>query len=61
MLAHHTVGGCNLLAGDLLGTGTISSSVCLTHMSDQRQHAGRTDAIESPNANVSAMRKHLPC
>jgi fumarylacetoacetase len=24
MLAHHTVGGCNLRAGDLFGTGTIS-------------------------------------
>ena len=24
MLSHHTVGGCNLLPGDLLGTGTIS-------------------------------------
>lgn len=24
MLAHHTVGGCNLRSGDLLGTGTIS-------------------------------------
>lgn len=24
MLAHHTVGGCNLQPGDLLGTGTIS-------------------------------------
>ena len=24
MLAHHTVGGCNLQAGDLLGSGTIS-------------------------------------
>jgi fumarylacetoacetase len=24
MLAHHTVGGCNLLPGDLLGTGTLS-------------------------------------
>jgi fumarylacetoacetase len=24
LLAHHTSGGCNLLAGDLLGTGTIS-------------------------------------
>ncbi len=24
MLAHHTSGGCNLLCGDLLGTGTIS-------------------------------------
>eukprot|EP00884_Botryococcus_braunii_P014899 jgi/Botrbrau1/2340/Bobra.39_1s0029.1 len=25
MVAHHSVGGCNLRAGDLLGTGTISS------------------------------------
>jgi len=24
MLAHHTIGGCNLRTGDLLGTGTIS-------------------------------------
>lgn len=24
MVAHHTVNGCNLLAGDLIGTGTIS-------------------------------------
>lgn len=24
MLAHHTVGGCNLQSGDLLGTGTLS-------------------------------------
>jgi len=24
MLAHHTIGGCNLVSGDLLGTGTIS-------------------------------------
>ena len=24
LIAHHTVGGCNLQSGDLLGTGTIS-------------------------------------
>jgi fumarylacetoacetase len=24
MVAHHTVGGCPLLAGDLFGTGTVS-------------------------------------
>jgi fumarylacetoacetase len=24
MVAHHTVGGCNLRPGDLIGTGTIS-------------------------------------
>lgn len=27
MVAHHTVGGCNLQPGDLLGTGTISRAV----------------------------------
>lgn len=27
MVAHHTVGGCNLRPGDLLGTGTISCDV----------------------------------
>ena len=27
MVAHHTVGGCNLNPGDLLGSGTISSTV----------------------------------
>ena len=25
MIAHHTANGCNLLPGDLLGTGTIST------------------------------------
>lgn len=27
MVAHHTLGGCNLQPGDLLGTGTISCEV----------------------------------
>ncbi|KAB1204174.1 Fumarylacetoacetase [Morella rubra] len=27
-LAHHTVNGCNLSPGDLLGTGTISGPIC---------------------------------
>lgn len=26
-LAHHTINGCNLRPGDLLGTGTISGPV----------------------------------
>lgn len=26
MIAHHTVGGCNLNTGDLLGSGTISGT-----------------------------------
>ena len=28
MVAHHTLGGCNLRTGDLLGTGTLSCNVC---------------------------------
>lgn len=27
-LAHHTVTGCNIQPGDLMGSGTISGSVC---------------------------------
>lgn len=30
MVAHHTVGGCNLRPGDLFGTGTISCKVGCT-------------------------------
>ncbi|MFQ6650572.1 hypothetical protein Gotur_022726 [Gossypium turneri] len=30
-VAHHTINGCNLRPGDLLGTGTISGPVCLVH------------------------------
>lgn len=26
MIAHHTIGGCNLRTGDLFGSGTISGS-----------------------------------
>lgn len=28
-LAHHTVTGCNINPGDLMGSGTISGDVCL--------------------------------
>ena len=30
-LAHHTINGCNLRPGDLLGTGTISGPVSIGH------------------------------
>jgi fumarylacetoacetase len=55
MLAHHTVGGCNLQAGDLFGTGTISGPTAeeagammeLTHAGRQpirfEAAAGRTE------------------
>lgn len=28
-LAHHTITGCNIKPGDLMGSGTISGSVCI--------------------------------
>jgi fumarylacetoacetase len=28
MLAHHTVGGCNICAGDVIASGTVSSKDC---------------------------------
>ena len=33
-LAHHTVGGCNLRTGDLLGSGTISGPVGINSFSN---------------------------
>lgn len=49
MVAHHTVGGCDLQAGDLIGTGTISSadragSGCLLELTQ-----GGRYPIELPN------------
>lgn len=34
-LAHHTINGCNLRPGDLLGTGTISGPVRVFYMNSQ--------------------------
>ncbi|RRT81175.1 hypothetical protein B296_00007261 [Ensete ventricosum] len=33
-LAHHTINGCNLRPGDLLGTGTISGPVSRKFLED---------------------------
>ncbi len=49
MVAHHTSNGCNLLTGDLLGTGTISgadeaSRACLTELT-----SGGTKPLQLPN------------
>ena len=42
MLAHHTIGGCNLQSGDLLGSGTISGpSVEEAGAMMELAHAGR--------------------
>ncbi|EFJ45774.1 hypothetical protein VOLCADRAFT_63270 [Volvox carteri f. nagariensis] len=53
MIAHHTVGGCNLRPGDLLGSGTISgdeadSSGCLLELT----HASRDEIVTEASTGV---------
>ena len=40
MIAHHTISGCNLRTGDLLGSGTVSGSTEGTHGSLLEQTQG---------------------
>jgi fumarylacetoacetase len=52
LVAHHTSNGCNLLAGDLLATGTVSgpeesSAGCLLELT-----AGGAKAIQLPNGET---------
>ena len=52
MVAHHTSNGCNLRAGDLFGSGTISgialgSEGCLLEMT-----RGGRDAVTLPNGET---------
>ncbi|CAK7229835.1 hypothetical protein SBRCBS47491_007382 [Sporothrix bragantina] len=46
MIAHHTISGCNLRTGDLLGSGTVSGIVEGTHGSLLEQTQGGKVAIE---------------
>ncbi|CAK7208153.1 hypothetical protein SCUCBS95973_000004 [Sporothrix curviconia] len=46
MVAHHTVSGCNLRTGDLLGSGTISGFTDGTHGSLLEQTKGGKMAVE---------------
>ena len=48
MLAQHTVGGCNLLPGDLLGTGTISGPTAAEAGAMVELSRGGTVAIDLP-------------
>ena len=43
MVAHHTVGGCNLRPGDLLGTGTISCNSVSPSFLGRKVHAPSLD------------------
>ncbi|CAK7229419.1 hypothetical protein SEUCBS140593_007238 [Sporothrix eucalyptigena] len=46
MIAHHTISGCNLRTGDLLGSGTVSGTMEGTHGSLLEQTQGGKVAIE---------------
>jgi fumarylacetoacetase len=62
MLAHHTVGGCNLQAGDLLGSGTISGptrSEAGALMELTRRHGSRCSCPATRRgARLSGRRRH---
>jgi fumarylacetoacetase len=46
MIAHHTVGGCNLRAGDLFGSGTISGFESNTYGSILEQTQGGKEPLK---------------
>ena len=52
MLAHHTVNGCNLQAGDLLGTGTLSGPTLDAACALIELTAGGKNPIHLPNGEV---------
>ena len=52
MLAHHTVNGCNLQPGDLLGTGTLSGPTLDAACALIELTAGGKNPIHLPNGEV---------
>jgi len=54
LLAHHTVGGCNLSPGDLLGTGTLSGSDPGSLGSLLEISRGGTQPLALPNGETRA-------
>lgn len=54
MVAHHTVNGCNLRAGDLIGSGTISGSEDGTQGSILELTYGGTRPVNLPNGQTRA-------
>ena len=52
MVAHHTVGGCNLEAGDLIGTGTISGPASDQLASFVELTRAGTQPIDLPDGEV---------
>jgi len=49
MVAHHTSGGCNLMPGDLFGTGTISGPTPEGYGSLSELSVGGTRTSELPS------------
>ena len=61
LVAHHTVNGCNLQPGDLLGTGTLSGPEPERGRLAARAHAGRQaadHAAERRDAHLPGRRRH---
>src|SRR5258707_3709922 len=58
MMAHHTVNGCNLQAGDLIGTGTISGPTTeeLGSMLELSNAGARPIAL--PNSDSRSFLRH---
>ncbi|HMK84680.1 MAG TPA: fumarylacetoacetase [Steroidobacteraceae bacterium] len=54
LVAHHTVNGCNLETGDLLGTGTLSGPAPGQGGSMLEQSAGGKQPIRLPNGETRA-------
>jgi fumarylacetoacetase len=52
MIAHHTSGGCNLQAGDLLGSGTISSAEPGGFGSLMEISSGGTEPVQLPGGET---------
>jgi fumarylacetoacetase len=52
LVAHHTVGGCNLRSGDLLGSGTMSGPSSRQGGSLLELSLGGRQAIELPNGET---------
>ena len=52
LVAHHTCGGCNLLPGDIFGTGTISGPTAEGYGSLSELSAAGTRTISLPSGET---------
>ena len=54
MLAHHTIGGCNLRSGDLIGSGTISGPTAMeaAALMELSKAGGKPLLLEGPNGST---------